>query len=96
MVIYDVLLQTPLGKKKGELNAKIENGALNGFLSLLGHTEPVEGSVDENGNCTMNGKIVSLMRSIHFVANGTIDYNAIRLTVKGDAGHYEMIGQLRE
>ena len=96
MRIYDILLYTPLGKKKGELKAKIENGKLNGTLSLLGYTEPIEGSVDEKGNCTLKGKIVSLMKSIDFTADGTIDYEGIRLALKGDAGYYEIMGQLQK
>lgn len=45
MIVYDILMNTPLGQKKGELKAKIENGKLIGFLSLFGNTEPIEGSV---------------------------------------------------
>lgn len=96
MKIYDIILHTPLGKKKGELKAKIENGKLNGFLSVLGHTEPIEGTVDESGNCSLKGKFVSLMKSVDFSADGTIDYDALRLAVKGDAGYYEIMGQLRK
>lgn len=96
MRTYDILLHTPLGKKKGELKAKIENGKLKGSLSLLGHTEPIEGSVEEKGNCSLKGKIVSLMKSIDFTADGTIDYEGIRLALKGDAGYYEIMGYLRK
>ena len=96
MRIYDILLHTPLGKKQGELKAKIENGKLHGFLSVLGHTELIEGTVDENGNCSLKDKFVSLMKSVNFTADGTIDFDALRLAVKGDAGYYEIMGQLRK
>ena len=96
MKIYDIVLLTPLGKKKGELKAKIENKKLNGFLSVLGHTEPIEGTVDENGKCSLKGRFVSLMKSVDFTADGTIDYDALRLAVKGDTGSYEILGQLRK
>ena len=66
------------------------------FLSVLGHTEPIEGTVDERGNCSLKGKFVSLMKSVDFTADGTIDYDALRLAVKGDAGYYEIMGQLRK
>lgn len=96
MKIYDVLLHTPMGKKKGELKAKIENGKLTGFLSLLGHTEPIHGTVDENGGCSLKGKFITLMKSVDFTADGTIDYDTLRLAVKGDCSYYEMMGQLRK
>lgn len=96
MKIYDVLLHTPIGKRKGELQAKIENGKLNGFLSLFGNTEPIEGTVDANGCCSLKGKFITLMKSIDFTANGTIDPDVVRLAIKGDCGYYEIMGQLRK
>ena len=96
MKIYDILMNTPLGEKKGELKAKIENGKLNGFLSLFGNTEPVEGTVDEKGNCSLKGKFITLMKSVDFTADGTIDFDTLRLAVKGDCGYYEIMGQLRK
>ncbi len=95
MQIYDIFLHTPLGKKKGELKAKIENGKLSGVLSVLGHTEPIEGTVDTNGRCSLKGKIISLMKSIDFTANGTIDYHAVYLAINGNTGYYEILGELR-
>ncbi len=92
---YDILMNTPLGKKKGELKAKIENGKLTGFLSLFGNTEPIEGTVDEKGNCSLKGRFMTLMKSVDFTADGTIDLEALRLAVKGDCGYYEIMGQLR-
>lgn len=96
MKIYDVLMNTPLGQRKGVLKAKIENGKLTGFLSLFGHTEPIEGTVDENGNCSLRGKFITLMQSVDFAADGTIDCDTLRFAIKGDCGCYEIIGQRRD
>lgn len=95
MKIYDIILHTPLGKKKGELKAKIENGKLTGFLSLFGHTELIEGTVDENGKCSLRGKFITLIKSVDFTANGIIGYDVLRLAVKGERNCYEMMGALR-
>lgn len=96
MKIYDILLHTPIGKRKGELKAKIENGKLTGFLSLFGNTEPIEGTVDESGKCSLKGKFITLMKSVDFTADGTIDPDIVRLAVKGDCSYYEIMGQLRK
>lgn len=96
MKIYDILMNTPIGQRKGNISAKIENGKLQGFLSLFGNTNPIEGNVDGNGNCSLKGKFVTLMKSVDFTANGTIDPDVIRLALKGDCGYYEIIGQLRK
>lgn len=96
MKIYDILMSTPLGQKKGELKAKIENGKLTGFLSLFGNTELIEGTVDEHGNCSLKGKFITLMKSVDFTADGTIDMDIMRLALKGERGYYEIMGQLRK
>ena len=95
MEIYDVFLNTPLGKKYGELSACIENGKLMGFLSLLGHTESIEGTVDEDGNCAIKGKFITLLNTIYFTADGMIKRGVLDLNIRSDSNTYEMKGTLR-
>lgn len=95
MEIYDILLNTPLGKKSGELSVNMENGKLLGFLSLLGHTEPIEGTIDKNGNCLFQGKVVTLLNTICFMADGIIKDDVLSLKIKSDSSIYEMKGTLR-
>ncbi len=95
MRIYDIILNTPIGKKTGELKAKIENGKLHGTLSLLGRTEEIHGTVDDNGKCSLKGKFVTLLKTIDFTADGTINWDGIRLNVMGGGTMYDMIGALR-
>ena len=95
MRIYDIILNTPLGKKTGELKAKIENGKLHGTLSLLGRTEEIHGTVDDNGKCSLKGKFVTLLKTVDFTADGTINWDGIHLNVSGGGTMYDMIGVLR-
>lgn len=95
MKIYDIVLNTPLGKKKGELKTKIENGRLSGYLSLLGHTEPIEGTVDNDGKCSLKGRFITLIKSVNFTADGRFYYDALQLSLKGDRGEYEISGHIR-
>lgn len=96
MKVYDILLHTPIGKRKGELKASMKNGEVIGFLSLFGNTEPLEGTVDENGECRLRGRFATLMKSVEFTADGHIDGDAIRLTVQGDRRSYPITGKLRK
>ena len=89
---YDVLLHTPIGKRKGEMNIKIENGTLIGFLSLFGNTEPIEGMVDERGQCSLCGKFTTLMKSVMFQANGRIQSDRLQLAMLCDSGSYQLEG----
>lgn len=93
MRIYNILMKTPIGHKKGELKVNVEKGKLTGFLSLFGNTELVEGTVDEKGQCFLKGKFVTLIKSVDFTAEGRIDMDGLRLAVKSAFGYYEIIGQ---
>ena len=95
MKIYEIILKTPLGDKCGELAAEIKNGTLRGSISLLGNTEPIEGMVDEQGNCKLKGKLRSLLQTVDFEAEGTINYDALRLSVNGGGSIQEMVGALK-
>ena len=95
MVIYDIALKTPLGRKSGELVVSNENGKLSGFLSLLGHTEPIEGIVEENGKCSLKGTFVTLLNTICFTADGVINGEVLNLKIRSGSGTYEMVGALR-
>lgn len=92
MEVYDIFLNTPLGKKRGELRVNIENGKLIGFLSLFGHTELIEGTVDENGKCLLAGKFITLLNTVSFSADGVINHDILNLKVKSGGSVYEMEG----
>lgn len=92
MKSYDVLLHTPIGKRKGEMKVKIENGKLIGFLSLFGNTEPIEGSVEDNGDCVLRGRFITLLKPVDFTAVGTIRQDDLHFILKGAYGTYKLMG----
>lgn len=92
MKCYDIFMQTMLGEKKGKLTAAIENGRLQGLLSLLGHTQPISGQVNEKGECSLSGAFTTLMNTVYFTATGFITPEGIRLTLKNGDQIYEMSG----
>lgn len=89
---YLVYLQTPLGKREGKLTAKKNGDELNGWLEVLKHKEPFEGTVDENGNCRIFGELVTLMRRVPYIATGQISASAVHLKVKGERNVFELSG----
>ena len=95
MKIYDVALNTLLGKKKGELYAEFDNGKISGFLSLLGHTEPIAGRTDENGETVFCGKFITLLNTIDFTAIGEIQGNNLQFIIKTDRESFRLTGTLK-
>lgn len=90
MIIFDTFMNTPLGQKKGLLQASIENGKVTGNLSMLGHKEPIMGTIDAHGNCTLSGRFITLLHSVDFSADGTLHHDALQMRVRGNGCVYEL------
>lgn len=93
---YSIVMQTPIGKKYGSLSVSILADKLNGCLTLLNHNEPIEGTVDGNGNCSFTGKLVTLLRTIPFVATGIISDSEVKLQIKGARNTFRLTGVIDE
>ncbi|MGN1084220.1 MAG: hypothetical protein ACI4QX_04405 [Lachnospiraceae bacterium] len=94
MKSYDILMRTPIGEKRGNLTADIHDGTVNGTLSLLGHTEPFRGIINDNGECRINGKLITLMQTIEYNAIGTITGDTLQLFIQGGGNVFEVTGIL--
>lgn len=94
VIQYEVCMQTPLGKKAGTLTAERTGGNLNGWLSILGHCEPFQGTVDDSGRCEISGRFITLMRNVPFTAKGQITASSVKLLVKGARNVFELSGSV--
>ena len=93
---YSIVMQTPIGKKYGSLSVSILADKLNGCLTLLNHNEPIEGIIDGNGNCSFTGKLVTLLRTIPYVATGIISDSEVKLQIKGARNTFRLTGVIDE
>ncbi len=79
-VRYDISMRTPIGVRTGHMTVFWEKSRIKGFLEILNHREPFEGSVDADGTCRLIGKIVTWMRTVPYVATGSISQDALSLS----------------
>lgn len=92
---YKVYMYTPMGAKKGILLIQQEGTVLKGWLDILLHKEPVNGTVDEEGNCLINGVFITLLNSVYFTAAGKITDSHINLSlVDQENRHFQMNGSV--
>lgn len=91
-VIYNIEMKTPIGLRYGTISLCFTENQLRGTLDLLGHSEPFDGAVDDAGNCTISGRLVTLMRTINYTAVGKVTQKAIELSLKGDRNNFEITG----
>ena len=102
MKVYNVLLHTPLGKKKGELvidcgDAEFLNGGkLNGYLLIFGHKEDIKGEIFEDNSCLFEGRFVTLLKIVDFKAKGKITKDEVSLELIGNSGSYRLTGSISD
>lgn len=90
---YDLILQTPLGDRKGMMDVCIENGIVNGVMQLLKCEETFRAKIAPNGQCSFNGRLVTLMNTIPYNAVGRITEKEVELSLIGDRESFRLTGK---
>ncbi|MGN1367949.1 MAG: hypothetical protein ACI4WX_03700 [Aristaeellaceae bacterium] len=90
--MYRIVMNTPLGERYGTIALTKDNHRLFGEMNLLKASQPFDGSIDENGNCSFCGTLLSLMRTIRYRAIGRITDNAIELKLSGERNEFDITG----
>jgi hypothetical protein len=85
-------MQTEIGPRKGKADFRINDGIVEGDLSLLGQTRRCIGVINDSGVCTLSGKIRTLMQEINYTATGYLDEQKINLVLCGGKYVYHLAG----
>lgn len=89
---YSIVMQTPLGKKYGTLTASVSGNLLRGWLDVLEHRESFAGTIDDAGNCRIIGTLITLVRTVSFIATGKLTASAVHLQVQDERNVFELSG----
>lgn len=89
---YNVVLDAELGKRKGTMQILVKENKVEGFLNLLKHTEPIYGNINIDGSCRLQGKIVTLIREIAYIATGHIKSDELLLNFQIGTHSYLLKG----
>ena len=95
-MLYDIRMHTPLGDRCGQLRAQVQDGKLQGDLSLLGRTQPIDGTVSADGLWEFRGTLVTLLNIIDYRATGAMAGETLQLSLEGKGQTYMVTGTLRE
>lgn len=79
---YHIQMKTQLGIRNGFLEIEIENQTVNGYIHILNHLQSFQGTIDQYGQCTINGWLVTLLNHIPYTATGTISSQSLSLCLK--------------
>lgn len=91
-LLYDVILHTVIGKRRGTLTARILEDVFQGELYLLNHSEQLTGRISADGSCELSGVLHTLSKQIPFTASGQIRKESLELTLHDGKSTYRLTG----
>lgn len=80
--IYDVELNTLLGKRSGNLGVSIFDGRLFGLLNLMKVENPVQGAADFQERCRLSGSIRTRVNACPFKGEGRLLPERVELMLR--------------
>lgn len=89
---YRVEMNTELGRKKGTLQLSVCDSKVSGFLTILKHKEPFCGNIFADGSCRLQGKVVTLLQEMAYIATGNIDRESLLLHMRLGQSDYVLKG----
>lgn len=89
---YNVTMQTSIGARYGIMLLTVDTGNVDGILDILKKANPFHGKINENGNCRINGKLTTLMRTIPYEGEGEITRDAFFLKLTTERESYDLSG----
>lgn len=89
---FRIVMHTSIGKRRGTMTAEWEGGQISGIMEILEHTEPFFGCVDKDGKCQIEGQIISLARTIPYIAVGKISTTMLQLSLQEERNIFEVVG----
>lgn len=89
---YKIIMDTQLGSKYGTMLLKIEDNKIEGNMCILANEELIHGEMLGNGMCRLRGRIVTLMRTVEYTAEGYLDDKKIDLILHGERNNFHISG----
>lgn len=91
---YDIVRKTSIGKRYGTMIVEWEEEQISGLMEILGHREAFHGKADEAGKCRIEGRLISLTRTIPYIAVGKIGPSMLQLSLRGERNNFEIEGSV--
>lgn len=78
---YDIVMSTPIGKRKGTLILNITGNIFTGIMHILGSNNNIKGSLNNDGTCLFSGSFATRFHSYNYKGDGLIMTDSILLNL---------------
>ena len=93
---YDLEMNTPLGKRRGNLELMVWGDFLNGYLTMFTRTIPIQNGKRDGKQISFSGDMKTLMSTLPYRAQGSINASCLELEFATERGKYPASGVLTE
>ena len=93
---YDLEMNTPLGKRRGNLELMVWGNFLNGYLTMFTRTIPIRSGKCFGNKVSFGGDMKTLMKMLPYQAEGTLSSGGAELIIETQQGNYHATGILTE
>ena len=93
---YKIEMFTPIGVRCGSIAMDIQKNRITGFMTLLDHENPIEGTVMPTGQCKISGFLTTPSQNFYYTASGTLTRTALCLALSYKTYQYHINGTLEE
>ena len=91
---YRVCLSVPLGRRNGAMVLREADGSVHGWLEVMARRNALSGTVSADGHITLSGTLRTLISTVPYTAEGTIDGSKLFLTLKtASDAYYSVSGE---
>lgn len=91
--IYQISMNTMMGKKHGILKLIINGNDLSGSINILGNNNEIHGVIHSDGSCRFSGELLTPMRCMKFWANGLIKEEQVNFLIHSDPYLFSVLGE---
>lgn len=90
---YQIVMKTMMGKKYGQLTLYENERCLSGNFNILGHNHEINNGVLVDGKCRFSGKLMTPVRNIDYMAEGSVDEHSVELVIHTDRYKMSLFGK---
>lgn len=92
-LLYEIEMQTLIGIKHGTMYAEILPNKVKGVLNLMKQSTTFYGNITMNGECKIQGQLISLTKTIPYQAIGHMKKESVMLDMYTDQGKFHITGK---
>ena len=93
---YDLVMDAPLGKRRGNLELMVEKNWMNGYLTMFTRTIPIRNGHLDGKRISFDGEMKTLMKTLPYKAEGTVTQSSLEMVISTQQGVYPVKGMLAE